>query len=60
MLDQLRKLAEEVLEEEAKKDAMSKKVNDAFKAFRKQIGPWGTVSEKAYYDVIAGKYPLKV
>jgi TRAP-type mannitol/chloroaromatic compound transport system substrate-binding protein len=59
MLAQLRKLAEEVLEEEAKKDAMSKKVNENFKKFKKQIGPWGTVSEKAYYDIIVGKYPLK-
>lgn len=59
MLAQLRKLAEEVLEEEAKKDKMSTKVNEAFKKFRNQIGPWGTVSEKAYYDLVAGKFKLK-
>jgi TRAP-type mannitol/chloroaromatic compound transport system substrate-binding protein len=59
MLEELRKLAEEVLEEEAKKDDMSKKVNEAFKKFKAQIGPWGTVSERAYYDNIAGNYPLK-
>lgn len=59
MLDQLKKLAEEVLEEEAKKDEMSTKANEAFKKFKNQIGPWGTVSEKAYYDLIFGKYALK-
>ncbi len=59
MLADLRKLAEETLEEEAKKDAMSTKVNEAFKKFKKQLGPWGTVSERAYYENIAGKYALK-
>ncbi len=59
MLDQLRKLSEEVLEEEANKDKMSRKVHENFKKFREQIGPWGMVSEKAYYDLIFGDYPLK-
>lgn len=59
MLADLRKLAEETLEEEAQKDAMSKKVNEAFKKFKNQLGPWGTVSERAYYENIAGKYALK-
>jgi TRAP-type mannitol/chloroaromatic compound transport system substrate-binding protein len=58
MLEKLRKLSEEVIEEEAAKDKMATKVNNAFKAFKKQIGPWGMVSEKAYYDLIFGKYPL--
>ena len=59
MLTNLKKLSEEVLEEEAKKDKMSTKVNNAFKALKKQIGPWGMVSEKAYYDLIFGTYALK-
>jgi TRAP-type mannitol/chloroaromatic compound transport system substrate-binding protein len=59
MLQNLRKLSAEVLEEEAKKDKMSGKVHEAFKKFKQQIGPWGMVSEKAYYDEIFGKYPLK-
>jgi TRAP-type mannitol/chloroaromatic compound transport system substrate-binding protein len=58
MLAQLRTLSEEVLEEEAAKDKMSTKVHEAFKKFRKRIGPWGTVSEKAYYDRIFKKYAL--
>jgi TRAP-type mannitol/chloroaromatic compound transport system substrate-binding protein len=59
MLKQLQKLSEEVLEEEAAKDPMSKKVNEEFKKFRKQLGPWGMVSEMAFYDHIFGKYALK-
>lgn len=59
MLKQLRKLSDEVLEEEAAKDPMSKKVNEEFKKFKKQLGPWGMVSEMAYYDHLFGKYALK-
>jgi len=59
LLDSLKKLAEETLEEEAAKDEMSKKVHEAFKKFKKQVGVWGSVSEKAYYDVIADKFALK-
>ena len=59
LLDDLRKLADETLEEEAGKDAMSRKVHDAFKKFKAQVGVWGSVSENAYYNVIADKYALK-
>ena len=60
LLDSLRELAKETLEEEAAKDAMSKKVHEAFKAFKAQVGVWGSVSENAYYNVIADKYKLKM
>jgi len=59
LLNDLRKLADETLEEEAGKDAMSRKVHDAFKKFKAQVGVWGSVSENAYYNVIADKYALK-
>jgi TRAP-type mannitol/chloroaromatic compound transport system substrate-binding protein len=55
----LRKLSKEVVAEQAGKDAMSKKVAAAFEAFQNQVGPWYTVSEKAYYDDIFGDYSLK-
>lgn len=55
----LKKLAEEVLEEEASKDPMSRKVHDNFKKFRDKIGPWGVISEKEYYNQILPDYPLK-
>jgi TRAP-type mannitol/chloroaromatic compound transport system substrate-binding protein len=59
LMEDLRKLADETLEEEAEKDPMSRKVHDAFKKFKAQVGVWGTVSEDAYYNVIADKYALK-
>lgn len=37
LLDDLRKLAKETLEEEADKDALSRKVHEAFKKFKKQV-----------------------
>lgn len=59
LLDELRKLAKETMEEEADKDAQSRKVHEAFKKFKAQVGVWGSVSENAYYNVIADKYALK-
>ena len=59
MLNSLRKLAKETLEEEAAKDRISTKVHTAFKKFKEQVGVWGSVSEKPYYDVIADKFSLK-
>jgi hypothetical protein len=38
---------------------MAKKVHASFKKIQKVVGTWGTVSEKAYYDVIVPPYPLK-
>ena len=48
-----------MLAEEAAKDAQSTKVAATFEAFQNQVGPWFTVSEKACYDRIFGKYSLK-
>jgi TRAP-type mannitol/chloroaromatic compound transport system substrate-binding protein len=59
LLAKLRELAKETLEEEAEKDAASRKVHEAFKKFKEQVGTWGSVSENAYYNVIADKYRLK-
>jgi len=59
LMEDLRKLSVETLEEEAEKDPMSRKVNEAFKKFKAQVGVWGSVSEDSYYDVIAEKYALK-
>ncbi|MDM8552524.1 twin-arginine translocation signal domain-containing protein [Desulfobacterales bacterium HSG2] len=59
LLDALRKLTKETLEEEADKDKMSRKVHEAFKKFKEQVGIWGSVSENAYYNVIADKFSLK-
>jgi TRAP-type mannitol/chloroaromatic compound transport system substrate-binding protein len=52
LLSALKKLSQETLEEEAQKNSDSRKVHTAFSQFKKQIGSWGKVSEKAYYDVM--------
>jgi TRAP-type mannitol/chloroaromatic compound transport system substrate-binding protein len=57
VLADLRKLADEVVAEEAAKTPMATKVNKAFKDFQKVVGTWGSVSEKAYYDIIQPKFP---
>jgi TRAP-type mannitol/chloroaromatic compound transport system substrate-binding protein len=49
----LRPLALETVEEEAAKDPLSTKVNEAFKTFKKRVGTWGQFSEAAYYKLIA-------
>ncbi|MCD4669065.1 MAG: TRAP transporter substrate-binding protein [Actinomycetia bacterium] len=59
VLDSLRKLAKEVVEEEAAKDPMARKVADSYKKFQKVVGTWGSTSEKAYYNIIQEKYSLK-
>ena len=59
VLSDLRKLAVEVVEEEAAKTPMAKKVNEAFRKFEKVVGPWATASEMAYYNIIMPKYAFK-
>jgi len=59
VLNALRKLAIDVVEAEAAKTPIAKKVNEAFKKFQKIVGTWGSVSEKAYYDIIQPNFPLK-
>ncbi|MEN8806896.1 MAG: TRAP transporter substrate-binding protein [Desulfobacterales bacterium] len=59
VLNALRKLSDEVVAEEAAKTPMATKVNDSFTKFAKAVGTWGTISEKAYYNVIQSEYLLK-
>jgi TRAP-type mannitol/chloroaromatic compound transport system substrate-binding protein len=56
VLDALRPLAQEVVEEEAAKSPMAKKVYESFAKFQKVVGTWGSISEKSYYDILAPKY----
>ena len=58
VLAALRKMAVEVVEAEATKSPMAKKVNESFKNFQKQVGTWGTISEQSYYNIIQPKYSL--
>lgn len=48
----LRTAAEEVLQEVADSDAMSKKVFESFRAFQEDAAQWGNISERAYYNLI--------
>jgi TRAP-type mannitol/chloroaromatic compound transport system substrate-binding protein len=57
VLNSLREMSLEVVEEEAKKTPLATKVNDSFKAFQKVAGAWGSVSEKSYYDIISPQEP---
>lgn len=55
VMSTMRQLAKETVEEEAAKDPLSTKVNEAFKAFQKRVGGWGQFSEAAYHKLIAEK-----
>ncbi len=50
VLQGLKKLSAETIEETAAKDPQAKKVNDDFMAFKKMLSGWNSISEKAYYD----------
>ena len=49
VLVQLRAYSAEVIEEVVQKDAQSRKIHDAYTAFRRQITPWADISERLYY-----------
>jgi len=50
VLEQLKSLSEQVVEEEAKKDPMSKKVYASYKTFREQAVDWHEISEQSYLN----------
>ncbi len=50
VLQGMKKLAAETIEETAAKDPLAKKVNQDFMAFKKTLSGWNSISEKAYYD----------
>ena len=59
VLAALRKMAVEVVQEEAAKSPMAKKVAESFANFQKVVGTWGTISEQAYFNVIQEAMSLK-
>ena len=59
VLSSLKSMAYEVIEDEAAKTPMAKKVNESFKNFQKVVGTWGSISEKAYYNGIMPNFSLK-
>jgi TRAP-type mannitol/chloroaromatic compound transport system substrate-binding protein len=59
VLAALRKMAVEVVQEEAAKSPMATKVAESFAKFQKVVGTWGSVSERAYFNVIQEAMSLK-
>jgi TRAP-type mannitol/chloroaromatic compound transport system substrate-binding protein len=59
VMKSLKTMAEEVVEEEAAKSPMAKKVSESFKNFQKVVGTWGSISEQSYYNLLQPKFPLK-
>jgi len=51
VLNKLRGLSEEVVQELAAKDKRAKKIYDSFAKFRKQVVDWHKISEQSYYNV---------
>jgi TRAP-type mannitol/chloroaromatic compound transport system substrate-binding protein len=51
VLKELKKLAEEVMKEEAAKTPIAKKVYESYTKFQSQIADWGRISEGAYHDI---------
>ncbi|MCW9014899.1 MAG: TRAP transporter substrate-binding protein [Gammaproteobacteria bacterium] len=51
VLDKLKQLSHEVVNDVAAKDAMTKKVYQSFNKFNKQVSNWSAVSELAYLKV---------
>jgi len=60
LLEKLRILARETLEDEADKDTTARRVHEAYKRFKERVGIWGSVSENAFYNVIADRFKLKI
>ncbi|MEP1095333.1 MAG: TRAP transporter substrate-binding protein [Cyclobacteriaceae bacterium] len=50
VLDGLKGFAKEALDELTEQDPQSKKVYEAFNAFRENVGGWMNVSERIYYE----------
>ena len=49
-----RKYTDEVIDEMTSKDPASRKIYARFDAFRKKVGAWARVSERAYHTLITG------
>ena len=54
-VNKLKGITNDTLEAEAAKDPLTKKVHDAFMAFRDTHREWAAVSEKPYHGIISSK-----
>ena len=53
VISTLKQYTDEVIEELAASDPMSKKVYDSYSAFRANVTSWSALSEKMYYANIS-------
>jgi TRAP-type mannitol/chloroaromatic compound transport system substrate-binding protein len=54
VLRDLKKLAAEVIREQAEKTPMATKVHASFTKFQALVGPWDRIAEGAYHQLVAG------
>jgi TRAP-type mannitol/chloroaromatic compound transport system substrate-binding protein len=54
VLDGLRKLTTEAVEEEARKSPMARKVHDSYMKYYRQVSPWAELADGAYHAQIRG------
>lgn len=54
VLGELKRVSGEVIADLTAEDPFSRRVYESFSAFRKAIGGWADITEKAYYEVISG------
>ncbi|MFQ5848993.1 MAG: TRAP transporter substrate-binding protein [Candidatus Binatia bacterium] len=52
VLSSMRQLAREVVEEEAVKSPMARKVHGSFTSFQSRLGPWAGISEGSYHRLM--------
>lgn len=55
VLNRLKELTQEVLDELVGENAQAKKIYDAYKAYKAQADGWASISEKIFYDRIESK-----
>jgi len=54
VMQKLKEVSKEVIEEEAQKDPFAMKVHEDYKAFQEKTAVWGRMSEKVYWNTMAG------
>lgn len=52
VLEKLKRHTQDVLEELTRRDAQSKRIYDAFRKFKEEVGAWMNISERIFYDRI--------
>jgi len=55
VIAQLKKYAHEVVEEQVATDEFSKKTNESYQKFSKDVSAWSDLSERPYYEKLMGK-----